>query len=123
MWSTVIIFAGTICGPFVEYFGAEVAPYPGHEEPLAKRLPSVEGDWTKIVEKYGLRELPDRGGVPVLACRRRFLPAGGMRDRHEPKSGDRIPNESKYLGGVQSSILSSTSRENHPVTRNGRCVS
>jgi hypothetical protein len=52
----------------VEYFGAEVAPYPGHEEPLAKRLPSVEGDWTKIVEKYGLRELPDRGGVPVLAC-------------------------------------------------------
>jgi hypothetical protein len=42
----------------VECFGVEVASYPGHEEPLAKRLVSVEGDWTKIVEKYRLRELP-----------------------------------------------------------------
>jgi nucleoside-diphosphate-sugar epimerase len=41
-----------------EYFGVEVAPYPGYEEPLASRLNNVGGDWAKIVKKCGLRELP-----------------------------------------------------------------
>lgn len=40
------------------YFGVEVAPYPGHEEPLAERFKNIGGEWAKVVRKYGLRDLP-----------------------------------------------------------------
>ena len=41
-----------------DYFGVPAAPYPGHEEPLAKRLKGVGSEWSKIVKKHGLRNRP-----------------------------------------------------------------
>jgi nucleoside-diphosphate-sugar epimerase len=41
-----------------DYFRVSVAPYPGHEEPLAGRLENIGGEWDKIVGKYGLRNYP-----------------------------------------------------------------
>ena len=41
-----------------DYFHVPVAPYPGHEEPLAERLKDIGGEWDKIVKKYGLRDYP-----------------------------------------------------------------
>jgi hypothetical protein len=40
------------------YFGVDVAPYPGHEEPLAERFKNIGGELAKIVQKHGLRDLP-----------------------------------------------------------------
>jgi nucleoside-diphosphate-sugar epimerase len=40
------------------YFGVEVAPYPGKAEPLADRFKNIGGEWQKIVKKYGLRTDP-----------------------------------------------------------------
>jgi nucleoside-diphosphate-sugar epimerase len=41
-----------------DYFGVPVAPYPGHEEPLESRFQNVGGEWSKIVQKHGLRAEP-----------------------------------------------------------------
>lgn len=41
-----------------DYFGVPVAPYPGHEEPLAERFADIGGEWDKIVRKHGLRNNP-----------------------------------------------------------------
>ena len=41
-----------------DHFGVPVAPYPGHEEPLAIRFKDIGDEWKKIVKKYGLRTGP-----------------------------------------------------------------
>jgi hypothetical protein len=101
-----------------EYFGVEVAPYPGNEQPLAERFKNVGGDWAKIVKKYGLRDFPIAKVAPWWHVDIDFCRSIEWCDGHEPESGTRIPNPSKYLGGIQRSIWPSASRENYPMTRN-----
>ncbi len=48
----------TMWARIADYFGVPVAPYPGHEEPLAVRFKDIGGDWAKIVAKHGLRADP-----------------------------------------------------------------
>jgi nucleoside-diphosphate-sugar epimerase len=48
----------TMWARIADYFGIPPAPYPGHEEPLAIRFRDIGGEWSKIVEKHGLKNDP-----------------------------------------------------------------
>ncbi|MCA0872235.1 SDR family oxidoreductase [Seohaeicola saemankumensis] len=41
-----------------EYFGIEVAKYPGHPTPLEQQMAGADAIWKEIVAKHGLQDIP-----------------------------------------------------------------
>ena len=45
-------------GQIADYFGIEVAKYPGHLNPLEEQMADARGAWSEIVAKHGLEDIP-----------------------------------------------------------------